>query len=113
MIPALEKRITERWPDMAGRTELHYALLSDMCHPSVGRQLLVVEDMRQVPGPSGLLPILQFHTGHSDQKVRWFLLNTSVPMVSQLGIVAKDTLMNVHHALRRLEAARERRNPRD
>lgn len=111
MINALEKRITQRWPHMAGRTQLHYALLSDLCHPSVGRFVLTVENDHNVQGYS--VPILQFHTIPSDQKVRWFLLNTTVPMVSQLANIARDSVLNFFDAMRGLEAGRESRKSRE
>lgn len=105
MLAALEKRITERWPPLAGRTELQYALLSDLCHPSVGRHLVVFENYRVHESPEGPVPVFKYQFARSDRKVRWFLINTTVPMVSQHALVGVDVLKNVFGLIRDLEAS--------
>ena len=94
---------------LAGRTQLHYALLSDFCHPSVGRHILVMEFPQDAEEPTEGPTVLQFASTPSDEKMHWFCLNAVVPMVPQLAAVAEQSLKNAYRICRALEQGGEAR----
>ncbi|MHC4176834.1 MAG: hypothetical protein ACYSWU_04975 [Planctomycetota bacterium] len=88
MVQHLAKHMGSREEQHRGLVETSYALLSDMCHPSVGATFLATlsepEDDRSVVRP-----------GASDLLINWYWWEVISPVLQPIMIAAKDSLEQI------------------
>lgn len=93
----LDERLAASSPESKGLIHLIYGILSDICHPSAGAQLLQLAN-RPTEGWWVLEP------SPSDEMIRWYCLNTTVPLVESIGKAAAHSLSNLTRIAQNLRA---------
>ena len=77
MVRSLGKRMSEQNPADEGLVELVYGLLSDICHPAAGGNILQLANHLSEDW-------WQLGTGVSDDLLRWFCLCATVPVLARV-----------------------------
>lgn len=85
MIKRLGKHFTEERSENDGLIDLAYGLLSDICHPSAGANLLQLANK-----PTDGWWIVQPEV--TDDLMRWYCLNTTIPLVQTIAQAAATSL---------------------
>jgi hypothetical protein len=85
MIDHLEKAVTAVDPAAKGRVIMLYGMLSDMCHPAVGGDMLFV-DPQAPAGWVGHLP------HHDDDVISWAVAAVTLPAITDVGKIAVGTM---------------------
>lgn len=88
-----EKQVRQKWPGRTGLIRLMYAMLSDICHPSWGGELLLV-DGPFVDGWHKRRPEV------SDDMVSWFFHHLALPVLLNVYTIAEHTLNNLRDLAR-------------
>ncbi len=99
-VEALEIDVAKRWPPHAGKVRAIYAMLSDICHPSVGGDLFFVD----VPQKEDCIS----HLGEPhDEMVRDFVRRVAMFVLldlSQLTVSLLNHVGNTAKSLRQCDA---------
>ena len=96
MIDHLERAATDLDPAAKGRVTMLYGLLSDMCHPAAGGDMLFID-----PGaPSGWVAHLDHH---HDDMITWAVSAVTLPAIVDIGRVARASIHRLASVARTLK----------
>jgi len=96
MIKYLDDRVSLKDQSQKGMIKLIYAVLSDICHPAVGAHILLLAN-RSADG---------WYVADSeptDELLRWYCLNTTVPVLERIHDVIKDCFYRLRYVAETLQ----------
>lgn len=87
-VAELEKQIGKHWPAHKGKVRALYAILSDMCHPSVGGDLLFAE----IPQRAGWI---EHRAEPHDEVLKDFVRRIALPVLLDISQVTFGSLKRI------------------
>ena len=90
-INSLEKWSSRRDPELAGRMKMVYAMLSDICHPSIGGDVLLLSTQRSAADPF----FDYYEPTPSDEMTAFFIKNCAVPVLTDCFQVTRMSLETI------------------
>lgn len=96
MIKHLDTRFSQKDTTSKGMVKLVYALLSDICHPAIGAHILLLAN-RPTEG------WYVVDSEPTNEIVRWYCLNTTVPVAEHMYAVLKDCFYRLQYVAETLK----------
>ena len=90
-VAEVEKQAAKKWPQRKGSIRLVYALLSDMCHPSLGANIA----LEGMPTQSGWVTR---RYSPSEQFLGFFLVFAAMPVLTNAATVAAESILRLMEA---------------
>lgn len=84
-VAEVERQAAVRWPQRKGSVRLVYALLSDMCHPSLGGNVLLEEAQDEAGW-------VKYRHEPADEMLGFFVLFAALPVLVNVSAVALESL---------------------